>query len=190
MDLIFVADSPARSQLLVNAAARAGHRVIRHTGFSDEASEYVATMRPQAVIFVSDEIDRNVLREMRAVTEKSPTPILVFTHDASDAAIDESVKAGASAYIVDCHDASRLNSLLRVSLTRFAEQQKLTAQLERTRLALQDRKIVEKAKGLIMQQKHLSEDQAYRTIRKLAMDQNRRLGEIAELIIAAPDVLA
>lgn len=190
MELIFVTDSLVSSQPLVNAAVKADHRVIRHIGLNDKASDYVATLRPHAVIFISDEIDRTVLREMRAVTEKRPTPILVFTRDNSEKAIDDSVKAGASAYIVDCHDSSRLNSLLRVSLSRFAEQQKLTAELRQTRVALQDRKVVEKAKGLIMQQKHVSEDQAYRAIRKLAMDHNKRLGEIAEQIIATSEVLA
>ena len=189
MDLIFVADSLDSSQSLVNAATRAGHRVIRHIGSNDEASDYVVSMQPHAVIFISDEIDRTVLREMNAVSEKRPTPILVFTRDDSEDAIDASVKAGASAYIVDCHDPSRINSLLRVSLTRFAEQQKLSAELRQTRVALQDRKVVEKAKGLIMQQKQVSEDQAYHAIRKLAMDHNKRLGEIAEQIIAASEVL-
>jgi len=189
MDLIFVTDSLDSSQPLVTAAAKAGHRVVRHIGPNDEAGNYVETLRPHAVIFISDEVDRTVLREMRAITEKRPTPILVFTRDGSDDAIDESVKAGASAYIVDCHDASRLNSLLRVSLIRFAEQQKLNTELRQTRVALQDRKVVEKAKGLIMQQKHVSEDQAYRAIRKLAMDHNKRLGEIAEQIIASSEVL-
>lgn len=189
MNLIIVTDSLDSSQPLVNAALTAGHRVMRHIGTNEQAGDYVAAMCPHAVIFISDEIDHLVLREMQAVTNKRPTPMLVFTRDSSEAAIDASVKAGASSYIVDCHDPARINSLLRVSQTRFTEQQKLASELRQTRIALQDRKVVEKAKGLIMQRKRISEDQAYRAMRKLAMDRNKRLGEIAEQIIAASEVL-
>jgi two-component system, response regulator / RNA-binding antiterminator len=189
MDLIFVTDSPVSSKPLVHAAARAGHSVIRHIGPNEDASDYVLTLCPHAVIFITDEIDRTVLRQMQAVSDKRPTPMLVFTRDSSDESIDASVKAGASAYIVDCHDTSRINSLLRVSLTRFTEQQKVATELKQTRVALQDRKIVERAKGLIMQQRQVSEDQAYRALRKLAMDRNKRLGEIAVQVIEASEVL-
>jgi two-component system, response regulator / RNA-binding antiterminator len=189
MELIFVADSPLSAQPLVSAAARAGHRVVRHVAPNEDASDYVMTLCPHAIIFITDEVDRIVLRQMQNITDKRPTPMLLFTRDSSEASIDAAVKAGASAYIVDCHDTSRISSLLRVSLTRFNEQQKVAGELKDTRIALQDRKTVEKAKGLIMQQKKVSEDQAYRALRKLAMDRNKRLGEIAELILQASEVL-
>ena len=189
MDLIIIADSLDSSQPLISAAVKAGHHVLRHIGPDETASDHVRSMCPHAVIFISDEIDHTVLREMRAVSSNRPTPILVFTRDDSEASIDASVKAGASAYIVDCHDPGRVNSLLRVSVTRFNEQQRLASELLQARIALQDRKVVERAKGLIMQQKRISEDQAYRAMRKLAMDRNKRMGEIAEQILAASEVL-
>jgi response regulator NasT len=97
---------------------------------------------------------------MRAVTTASPLPIVVLTRDSSTTSIDAAVKAGATAYVVDCADTRRIGSLLRVAQTRFKEQQLLRKELDETKNALDERKHIEKAKGIIMQQKNLSEEQA------------------------------
>jgi len=189
MDLILVADSPDSSRPLLQAASGPGYRVLKLIGPNDEASRYVESIRPDALIFISDEIDRPLLREMRAVNDKQPTPMLVFTRDSRQESIEAAVKAGATAYVVDCNDPERLGSLLGVASARFHEQQRLRKELLHTRNALQERKYVEKAKGIIMSSKRLSEDQAYRAMRKLAMNHNKRIGEIAEQIISASEVL-
>jgi response regulator NasT len=189
MDLILVADCLDSSQPLLRVASKAGYRILKLIGPNDEACRYVETLCPDAMIIVSDEIDRPILREMRAVTERKPTPMLVFTRDSEPESIDLAVKAGATAYVVDCNDPARLSSLLGVAQARFDEQQRLKKELLHTKNALQERKSVEKAKGIIMKSKRLSEDQAYKAMRKLAMNHNKRMGEIAEQIISASEVL-
>ena len=189
MDLILVADCLDSSQPLLRVASRAGYRILKLVGPNDEASRYVESLCPDAMIIVSDEIDRPVLREMKAVSDKRPTPMLVFTRDSKPDSIDSAVKAGATAYVVDCNDPDRLGSLLGVARARFDEQQRLKKELMQTKNALQERKSVEKAKGIIMKSKKLSEDQAYKAMRKLAMNHNKRMGEIAEQIISASEVL-
>ena len=128
-------------------------------------------------------------RIMKAITAKQPLPMIVFTRDSSAGSIDAAVKAGATTYVVDCHDPERLGSLLGVAKSRFDEQQRLKQELLQTKIALSDRKNVEKAKGIIMKTKSVSEDQAYNAMRKLAMNHNKRLGEIAEQIISASEIL-
>ena len=189
MDLILVADCLDSSQPLLRAASKAGYRILKLIGPDDEASHYVDTLCPDAMIIVSDEMDRPILREMRTITEKHPTPMLVFTRDAQNESIDLAVKAGATAYVVDCNEPERLPTLVGVARARFDEQQRLKKELLQTRNALQERKSVEKAKGIIMKSKRLSEDQAYKAMRKLAMNSNKRMGEIAEQIISASEVL-
>jgi response regulator NasT len=189
MDLILVADCLESTQPLLRVASKAGHRIMKLIGPNDEASRYVESLRPDALIFVSDEIDRSLLREMRAVTDKQPTPMIVFTRDSQASSIDAAVKAGATAYVVDCHDPERLGSLLGVAKARFQEQQRLNKELQQTKNALLDRKNIEKAKGIIMKTKSLSEDKAYNAMRKLAMNHNKRIGEIAEQIISASEIL-
>lgn len=189
MDLILVTDNPDNSLPVVEATAAAGHRIVRQVGPNDEASSYIERLNPDGLIVISDEMDRATLREMRAVIAKKALPIVVLTRDSTESSIDAAVRAGASAYVVDCADTSRIGSLLRVALTRFKEQQSLHKELEDTKNALQERKLIDKARGIIMKQKSLSEDDAYKAMRKLAMNHNRRIGEIAKQIIAASEVL-
>jgi len=166
-----------------------GHSILKYIGSDDEVAAYVESMHPDVIIFICSEIDRTALREMRSVGEKQPTPILVFTRDSKQESIDAAVKAGASAYVIDCEDPERLDSLLGVALARFRQLGRLRQELNDTKNALLERKHVEKAKGIIMKQKNMSEEQAYHAMRKLAMDHNKRLGDIAGQIIAASEVL-
>lgn len=189
MNLILVADNLDNSKPVVLAVAAAGHRIVKQVGPHDEANSYIEQYRPDGMIVVSDEMDRETLREMRAAVEKNPLPIIVLTRDSAPASIDAAVKAGASAYVVDCADVRRIGSLLLVAQTRFNEQQLLHKELNDTKNALQARKHIDKAKGIIMKQKRLSEEQAYQAMRKLAMDHNKRIGDIAEQVIAAAEVL-
>jgi two-component system, response regulator / RNA-binding antiterminator len=189
MDLIFIADSLDSVQPLLRVASRRQYRVSKLIGLKDEAGVYVESLRPDAVIFISDEIDRVVLKSMRDVSEKRPTPMLVFTSDSQQESIDSAVKAGATAYVVDCNDPERLGALLDVARVRFQELERVKKELIKTRNDLQERKRVEKAKGIIMKTKQLSEDQAYSAMRRLAMNHNKRMGEIAEQIISASEVL-
>lgn len=189
MDLILFADNQESLQHLLRAVSRAGFRILKLIGPDDEASRYVESLRPDAVIILSDHISDPVLHEMHAITRKRPTPMLVFTRDSRQDTIDSAVKAGATAYVVDCDDPERIRPLLNVTMARFDQQQRLTKELAQTKSALQERKRVEKAKGIIMKSKSLSEDQAYNAMRKLAMNHNKRMGEIAEQIISASEVL-
>lgn len=189
MDLILVADSPENAQPLLKAASRTGYRIVKLIGADDGASRYVESLCPDALIFVSDEIGRRLLREIELVSERRPTPIIVFTRDAQQASIDAAVKAGVTNYVVDCNNPERLTSLLGVAKARFLEQQDLKKKLLQTKIALHERKSIDKAKGIIMKSKRLSEDQAYSAMRKLAMNHNKRIGEIAEQIISASEIL-
>jgi response regulator NasT len=189
MDLIFIADCLESTQPLIRVAAQSDYRILKYIESNDDVSHYVKTLCPDVLIFVSDDIDRMLLRQMRAVSEKQPTPMIVFTRDSQAESINSAVKAGATAYVVDCNEPERLVSLLGVAKARFEEQQNLKKELLQTKNALSERKNIEKAKGLIMKTKSLSEDQAYNAMRKLAMSHNKRIGDIAEHIIAASEVL-
>ena len=189
MDLIFVADSVENSQPFLRAASKADYRIMKLIGPQDEVSRYVESLRPDAMLIVCAAIDNSILREMKAVTNKRPTPMLLFTRDSRSDSIVSAVKAGASAYIVDCEEPERIGSLLDVAKARFHEQQRLKKELDETKYALQERKTIEKAKGIIMESRRLSEGQAYNALRKLAMNHNKRMGERAEQIIAASEVL-
>ena len=189
MDLIIVIDSWISTQPLIEVAHKLGHRVLKYIGSDDEVAHYVETLHPDALIFICNDIDRTAIREMRSVSKKKPTPILVFIRETNAESIDAAVKAGASSLVIDCDDPTRLGSLLDVAKARFKEQQRLNTELQQTKKALNERKTIEKAKGIIMRTKNLSEDQAYNAMRKLAMNHNKSIAELAEHIITAAEVL-
>jgi response regulator NasT len=189
MDLIFVEDKQGSAERLLHAAMVSGHRVQKQIEIQDTIGDYAAAICPDALILVSESMHEAVLRQMQNVCRSRPTPMLVFTSDTRQTSINAAVKAGASAYVVDCDVPDRLDALLNVACVRFREQLRVDRELKKIKTALQDRKIVERAKGIIMRQKRVSEDQAYRSMQKLAMDRNKRMGEIAEQIIAASEIL-
>jgi len=189
MDIILIADSLESTQPLLRVAASSDYRVLKLIESNDDVSQYIATLCPDVLIFISDEVDRPLLKQIRAAMKIRPTPIIIFTRDSLTESINAAVQAGASTYVVDCHEAERLPSLIGVAQARFSEQQRVTKELQQTKNALNERKNIEKAKGIIMQTKNLSEDQAYGALRKLAMNHNKRIGEISEQIISAAEIL-
>ena len=190
MDLFVIADCHDKAQPLLSVASTAGYRLLKLLGADDDdASRYVESLRPDAVILFSDEIDGPVMHKIKTILENVPTPLLVFTRDSRSESINPAVSAGISAYVVDCNMPERFDSLLKVAVARFHAQQQLREELRLTKNALQDRKRIEKAKGIIMKTKRLSEDQAYKAMRTLAMNHNKRIGEVAEQIISASEVL-
>lgn len=189
MDLMVVADSLEQAQPLLHAVGEIDYRILKFIGPNDEVAHHVDKVPCEAIIFVCDEVEREELREMRSVSRECPKPILVLTRDSRQQSIDAAVNAGATAYVIDCADLSRLKSLLQVATARFVQQQALLDELDNARDALAQRKVIEKAKGIIMKQRDIDEDNAYKAIRKLAMDTNSKMHDVAGQIVNAAEVL-
>jgi response regulator NasT len=146
-------------------------------------------IQADAAVLVSRRVDDVVLRALRCINARKPMPVVLLTADSLQRSIRTAVSAGVSAYVVDCTDISRLGYLLDVAMVRFTETQQLKKELHKAKATLAERNTVEKAKGIIMRQRKVSEDAAYQLLRKLAMDRNRRIGEVAGEVIAAAEVL-
>jgi two-component system, response regulator / RNA-binding antiterminator len=189
MDLIVVADSLERSQPLLKAAGKAGYRIAKLVGPDDQIAPYPEAGSVGAMVIICDEIADAQLRAMRSIAQTSPMPVLVLTNDDRHDSILAAVKAGASSYVIEYTDLSRLEALLRVATVRYQQNRLLTNELETMRTALVQRKIIEKAKGIIMKQRNIDEDDAYKAIRQLAMNHNKKIGEVAGQIVTAAEVL-
>lgn len=150
----------------------------------------VARYRPDVVIIDIDLPGRDILEGLRIVQAANPRPMVMFSQDDNGDTIRRAVQAGVSAYVVDGLQANRVRSVLDAAIATFDEYRRLQGELDRTRSELVDRKKIERAKGIIMTQRGIIEPAAYRLMRKAAMDQNRRLVDIAESIIAAEELLA
>jgi response regulator NasT len=115
--------------------------------------------------------------------------MVMFSQDDNGDTIRRAVQAGVSAYVVDGVQAQRVRPIMEAAIARFGEHRRLQAELDRTRSKLEERKKIERAKGVVMMQRGVGEPAAYALMRKAAMDQNRRLVEIADSIITAADLL-
>jgi response regulator NasT len=123
------------------------------------------------------------------VSRDNPRPIVLFSNQRDPEYIRQAVQAGVSAYVVDGLQKERVLPIVEVAMARFREFQALRRELEETRSRLQERKIIEKAKGILMQRRGLSEDAAYQLMRKMAMDRNLRLVEVARTLLALEDLV-
>jgi two-component system, response regulator / RNA-binding antiterminator len=130
-----------------------------------------------------------VLEQMFQVSRIVKRPIAMFVDQSDTASIQASVDAGVSAYIVDGLKKERMKHILDLCISRFNAFSRLQGELERAKSALEERKVIDRAKGILMKAKNLTEEQAYALMRKTAMNENKRIAEIAQSIITASDLL-
>lgn len=187
--VLVVDDSDERAEVLREGLEGAGHHVAAVLSSPFDLLQAVETLRPDVIVIDTESPSRDVLENLFAVTRSNPRPIVMFSGDGGSESIREAVRAGVSAYVVDGLEAARVQPILEVAVARFEEFQGLRVQLAEANLKLEERKVIERAKGLLMKARGLDEESAYRLLRKQAMEQQLRLGEVAERLIAAADLL-
>jgi len=188
--VLLVDDTPGRASALKAAlSAMEGVEVACTLESPMELLGEVARHRPDIVLIDTDSPSRDVLEQLAAVSGSAPRPVVLFTEDGQDNAIRSALRAGVSAYIVDGIAPGRLDPIMRVAMERFEADQALRAELEDTRSRLADRKLVEKAKGILMKHRGIDEDAAYSALRSLAMERGVRIGEAARQVIDVATLL-
>ena len=190
MRVLLVDDTPDRASALKEAlSTMEGVEVACTLESPFELSGRVLEHRPDIVLIHTDSPSRDVLEQLAAVSSSAPRPVVIFTGDAQDDVIRAALKAGVSAYIVDGLAPARLDPIMRVAVERFTADQKLRAELHDTRTELADRKVLERAKGILMKRRGMSEDEAFSALRSLAMERGIRLGEAARQVIDVSTLL-
>ncbi len=173
----------ARSVVLQRALTDAGYLVVARVAASEDLAQRVREVAPDVIIIDMDSPDRDTLEHMHSITREQPRPIVMFAEEDDADTIDKAVRAGVSAYVVDGLSGPRVKPIVDVAIARFREFQALRRELDEVRNTLADRKVVDKAKGIIMKQRGCDEEQAYRALRKLAMDRNQRIADAARDVI-------
>mgnify|MGYP000021998569 FL=1 len=187
--VMLVDNTPSRSVILEQALLDQGLMVVCHLENAQGLIKNVEIHQPDIIIMALESPDRNTLENMAVLSQHNPKPVILFCDDDDSKIIIQSVQAGASAYIVDGLNPNRIKSILDVAIARFSEYQALRKELKQTRDQLADRKIIDKAKGLLMKTKGLDEEQAYHAMRKMAMDQSKPLVDIAQNILSVMELL-
>jgi two-component system, response regulator / RNA-binding antiterminator len=187
--VMVIDEKPERSAAVEVALSRAGYRVAARVGAHEDLSARVRAVQPDVIIVDLESPGRDTLEHMRSIGRDCPRPIVMFTQDGDSETIRAAVQAGVSAYVVDGLRQERIRPVLEVATARFYAFQALRHERDQAQASLAARKRIERAKGIVMRQRGCSEEEAHRALRKLAMDRNKRLGEVAEELIASAQLL-
>lgn len=186
---MLVDEHPERARVLEEVLRCAGYAVVlRATGRTDLAAQ-VRKTNPDVILIDMESPDRDTLEAMHTLTREQPTPVVMFVDQSDSESIQRAVRAGVSGYIVGAVSPDRVKPIMEVAIARFHEFQSLRDELERTRSSLAARKNIEKAKGILMKRRGMSEDEAYQALRKMAMDRNQRLEDVAINVISISEYL-
>jgi len=186
---MLVDDSQKDVSLLKEGLQAAGYDVVEVSTSAVALLDRVAALSPDVIIIDSDSPTRDTLEHLSFVSAQQPRPIVLFTEDRDNATIQAALKAGVSAYVVAGMQPDRLQPILDVAVARFEQDRALRDELRETQGRLVERKLIERAKGLVMKQKGVDEAEAFRMMRKLAMDRNRKMHEIAQQIIDVAELM-
>jgi response regulator NasT len=187
--VLLIDDGAHRVNVIRDELTRQGHLVV---GVVDQAlliDDCVTRLRPDVVIVDAESPSRDTLEHLATVSSTSPRPVVVFAEDPSQEPMQRALRAGVSAYVIAGLNPQRLMPVLQVAIARFEQDRALRAQLGAAQSQLSERKLIERAKGILMDDVGLSEEQAYRHLRKLAMDRGQRLAQVAERVVEARDLL-
>jgi response regulator NasT len=187
--VLVIAESSERAGILCSGLQLAGHELTEIASPDSAFASSMERARPDAVVLETHSPELDLLDRILDAMGTTLLPLLVFSDDASREAIERTTKAGAAAYIVDGLQAARVPAIVDVALARFDFIAGLRSELGAIQQKLHERKFVERAKGLLMKARNLSEDEAYHTLRRMAMERNRRMGEVAQSVIEMAELL-
>jgi len=178
-----------RSRLLRIGLLEAGYNLVATLPADPFLNERLAQLQADLVIVDAESDARDALEHVVMATRDERRPIVMFTNDEDTSHVNEAVAAGVTAYIVDGLAPERIRPILTVAMARFRHQEALLAELDNARGELQERKLIERAKGLLMQRQGLSEAEAYARLRKAAMSKGIKLAHIAQQMIDVAELL-
>ncbi len=187
--VLLVDESSERAEVLRAGLEQAGYAVAASLDSPLELLRAVEKLKPDVIIIGTESPSRDVLEHVVMVSRDQPRPIVMFASDGAGDIIREAVRAGVSAYVVDGLDPARVKGIVDVAVARHAEYRQLATELAQANLKLSERKLVERAKGILMKSRGLSEDEAYHALRRMAMSKKKRLSEVAKAVIDMADFL-
>jgi len=188
LNILVIDEDPGRAMLLEEALVEAGYTHVVTIQSTTNLHQRIAALAPDMVIVDLQNPDRDTLEGMFQVTKSVKKPIAMFVDQSDGEMIRRAVEAGVSAYVVDGLKRDRVQAVVDVAVNRFETFQRLTDERDAARNALADRKTIDRAKGLLMDHRKISEDDAYKLMRGAAMKQSRKLVEIAQSIITAMEL--
>ncbi len=190
MKIILINEEKTSSKMLEEVLADEGHETFVRAVLNDELIKQLQRLDAELMLMNVEKIDREDLKHLRLIVQQYALPIVIFAKQAGNVETSEVVKSGVSAYVLDGFNKQRVKPIIEVAVARFSQFKFLQDEVVNAKQALQERKDIERAKGILMKQKGFAEDDAYKILRKAAMDQNKRIAEIAKNVIGLAEIMA
>ncbi len=189
LTILLIEENPVRAAILEDGMRQSGYSRIVRIADMVNLPDKICTVDPDVVVIGLENACRDTLEQMFQVSRTVRRPIAMFVDNDDTAMIQASVDAGVSAYVVNCLSKARVRPIIDITISRFHAFRRLQEELAQAKEALEARKVIERAKGLLMQQHSLSEEEAYKMMRRSAMSQKRKLYDIAQSVVTAAQLL-
>jgi two-component system, response regulator / RNA-binding antiterminator len=187
--VLVVDDDSERAALVESSLRETGAVIAAVIGVDADLRAAIQTHRPDVIIVDLAAPDRDYLEDLMSINQETPRPVALLIGEEDRPLMARAVRAGVSLYAVDGLSAKLVRSIIDTVAGHFDRYRAVNEELEKSRAALNDRKRIERAKGLLMTHRDLSEEDAYKTLRRMAMDQNKRLVDVAEAVLNLADLL-
>ncbi|WP_323785377.1 ANTAR domain-containing response regulator [Thalassovita sp.] len=190
LSIIIVEKDRERAMQIVDSLSLSGDYEISVIAEESGLARRVASLSPDIVLIDMTNPSRDTLEELAIASGPMERPVAMFVDQSDDTLTKAAIEAGVSAYVVDGMRADRLKPILDAAITRFHMFHRMRTELEATKQALEERKTLDRAKGILMKARGLSEDEAYALLRKAAMDQGKKVIEVAQALVTTAGLLS
>jgi response regulator NasT len=189
LSIAVVEQDRERALMIVDGLHDAGGYEVTVIGDVTGLARRLAALQPDVVLIDLESPDRDVLDALTVASGPTDRPVAMFVDRSDEAVMRAAIEAGISAYVVGGLSRERIRPVLTAAIARFHVVARLRAELATTKAALEERKLVDRAKGMLMKAKGIGEDDAYALMRRAAMDQGKKIGEVAAALITAAELL-
>ncbi len=189
LNVLVIDENSIRASIIDVGLREAGYDNVTIIDDMNSLARRITEINPDVIVIDLENPNRDMLESIFQISRAVKRPIAMFVDKSDEASIEAAVEAGVSAYIVDGLKQERVRPILKMTISRFNAFSRLNRELEETRGELENRKLIDRAKGLLMRSRGLSEDEAYALMRRTAMNQNRKIVEIAQSLITAASLL-
>ncbi len=190
LSIIVVEQDRDRALLIVDSLREAGESDIQVISEVSSLARRISERNPDVVLIDLASPSRDTIEELTIATAPLDRPVAMFVDKSDDSLTKAAIEAGVSAYVVDGLRPERLKPVMAAAITRFNMFRRMREELAETRRALEERKVTDRAKGLLMKARGISEDEAYGLLRKAAMDQGKKISEVAAALVTAAELLS
>jgi response regulator NasT len=189
LNVLVIDENRIRASIIEEGLRDAGYDRVTVVADMTGLARRITEINPDVIVIHLENPNRDMLESMFQISRAVNRPIAMFVDKSDEASIEAAVDAGVSAYIVDGLKQERVRPILKMAISRFNAFSRLSRELEEARGELENRKLIDRAKGVLMRARGLSEKEAYALLRRTAMDQNRKIVEIAQSLITAAGLL-